>query len=241
MAEHKSKKAKLSSKDDSSSSLDFRKLIARSRADIIEEMKPDRKQDIFFDLDVAMKTVRALIVTNEEIWNRCGRYFCHGNKFKLEIFDRVNVDNKSECGRAQVEVVSTETHESFRELPACLKLFEPKRNELGFIDFEKFFNRSLILHEDVLLPFLTNMKEHLEKVQLCLGEVDEWAMENYNNIKFIETTFSISMDAISAEEPAVHDEKCSLERFQISQRRGRRRMLMAPCRCQPKRKYSPRI
>eukprot|EP00956_Cyclotella_meneghiniana_P013594 scaffold19742_cov69-Cyclotella_meneghiniana.AAC.2 len=76
MAPKKSKRAKVAkAKDDVFSSLDPEELMSQSRDEMVKEMKSGKKIHGFTDLDIAIKTVRAIIVTNEEIWNRCKDHF----------------------------------------------------------------------------------------------------------------------------------------------------------------------
>ena len=62
-----------------------------------------------------------------------------------------------------------------------------------FVDYESFFKRSLILHEDVLGPFLAKLKEHMMSIQVCLGSIEEWIMAPKENISYLESTFGISI------------------------------------------------
>jgi hypothetical protein len=65
----------------------------------------------------------------------------------------------------------------------------------SFIDFEAFFEKSLILHETVLAPFLPKLKEHLMSIQVCLGEIDAWVIqEPQKNTTFLEETFEKKME-----------------------------------------------
>jgi hypothetical protein len=40
---------------------------------------------------------------------------------------------------------------------------------LGFIDYDAFFQSALMLHEDVLGPFLAKLNHHIESIHVCLG------------------------------------------------------------------------
>jgi hypothetical protein len=49
---------------------------------------------------------------------------------------------------------------------------------------------SVLLIEDVLIPFLMKLKEHLELVQVFLGEIDAWLMETSScMIEVFQTSF----------------------------------------------------
>jgi hypothetical protein len=65
----------------------------------------------------------------------------------------------------------------------------------SFIDFEGFFERALLLHETVLEQFLPKLKEHLMSIQVCLGEIDSWVIqEPQGNISYLEETFEMKME-----------------------------------------------
>jgi hypothetical protein len=58
------------------------------------------------------------------------------------------------------------------ELPAGIaNIFMPqKRSFADFVDYKALFEKSLILHDEVLGPFLEQLKDHLvSHVQVCLG------------------------------------------------------------------------
>lgn len=180
---------------------DSQELITQSREKMIEEMKPGKESSGFTDLNIAIKTVSALIVTNGEIWNRCKEYYSVTSKqFSMLRFDEVKIETKKhqhyDSGRTIISVVAKKAQKCFnldpmKELPESIGIFQPKKDEALHVDFNTYFSRSLVLHEDVLLPFLWELKEHLEKVQVCLGAVDEWVISAANNIKFLETMFGI--------------------------------------------------
>jgi hypothetical protein len=62
-------------------------------------------------------------------------------------------------------------------------------DDATFPDYEAFLDTSLLLNEDVLIPFLTKLKEHLELVQVFLGEIDAWLMETSSCIELFQTSF----------------------------------------------------
>ena len=73
----KSKRAKIENHADAIfSNSDPEELVTLSRNELIKEVKSGKKIHGFTDLDIAIKTVRALILTNEEIWDRCKKILC---------------------------------------------------------------------------------------------------------------------------------------------------------------------
>ena len=67
---------------------------------------------------------------------------------------------------------------------------------LGFIDYDAFFQSALMLHEDVLEPFLAKLKHHIESIHVCLGEIESWLLEPKSNIEFLEETFELELDLL---------------------------------------------
>ena len=118
------------------------------------------------------------------------------SNFTMMRFDEVKVVYDENYDHTNIVVVAKEVTKYFsleplKVLPECLGIFEPAKDETGHVDFRMYFRRSLILHEEVLLPFLSKLKNHLEEVQVCLGAVDEWVAGTANNIQFLKTTFEI--------------------------------------------------
>mmetsp|Transcript_3952 Transcript_3952/g.6079 ORF Transcript_3952/g.6079 Transcript_3952/m.6079 type:complete len:163 (-) Transcript_3952:97-585(-) len=56
-------------------------------------------------------------------------------------------------------------------------------------DYDHFLETSLLLCEDVLIPFLLKLKTHLEEIQVFLGIIESWLMESAGCINFIEEVF----------------------------------------------------
>jgi hypothetical protein len=71
-------------------------------------------------------------------------------------------------------------------LPGKLEgIFEVQRDEFGFMNFEGFLEKSLLLHERVLQPFLLKLKGHLEGVNTILKEIDAWLEEPMTDLAFL--------------------------------------------------------
>lgn len=99
------------------------------------------------------------------------------------------------------------------KLPQGLEDIIMSRNSTGkfqdFIDFNAFFKRSLLLHETVLEQFLPKLKEHLMSIQVCLGEIDSWVIqEPQGNITFLEESFNTKME-IPDDNVILEPHKCS--------------------------------
>jgi len=50
------------------------------------------------------------------------------------------------------------------------------------IDFNDLFRKTLLLNDDALRDLLPKLKDHLEAIQVCLGELDEWVMQPMKNV-----------------------------------------------------------
>ena len=191
-----------------------REWISLTRSAIINELKLERKNELFTDIDIAVRVVRALIIVIEDIWSRCCQYYVGGGNFKTMRFDEVIVGNVSP-GIVTISIVNNPMSKKFlleplRELPPCLRILEPMRDHAGFIDFKSLLRTSLIFNEDVLSSFLARLKEHLENIQVLLGEIDEWAKHTANNIIFLETTFGMTKEDITS--AAVVPTYCTCQR-----------------------------
>jgi hypothetical protein len=79
-------------------------------------------------------------------------------------------------------------------LPAVLEtMVHSERFDDCFMDYEAFLDRASCLHDDVLEHFLVHFKSHLEEVQVCLGEIDRWAMYCDECVSKLETTFDMEL------------------------------------------------
>lgn len=59
----------------------------------------------------------------------------------------------------------------------------------GLIKYDLLFEASLLLDDTVLVPFLSNLKNHLVSVQACLSKIDEWLAVPTMNVQFLESAF----------------------------------------------------
>lgn len=85
-----------------------------------------------------------------------------------------------------------------KQLPAALGILQPINQTkllVFFIDYELIVQRAIgAFHEDVLHPFLAQLKRHLETIQVCLGEVDSWLLDAETYMRFLETTFGKKLE-----------------------------------------------
>ncbi|KAL3797980.1 hypothetical protein HJC23_013218 [Cyclotella cryptica] len=155
-----------------------------------------------------VNSIRALIVTNREILDRCMESkadLCdprYGFACNRKVFNDVKCRNIS--GYTEFLVFPEDKQKTFDITPLArlsggLDFLQPTFVS-GCIDFNALFETSLLLHDDIVLPYLVKLKEHLELVQVCLGMVDEWLMESRDNKNFLEDIFSTKLDYHKNEE-----------------------------------------
>jgi hypothetical protein len=92
------------------------------------------------------------------------------------------------------------------ELPdGIANIFVPqKKSGNDFIDYEEFFEKSLILTDEVLGTFREQLKNHLlSSVQVCLGEIETWLMEPASNMNYLESKFDIKIDLPENDVPGI--------------------------------------
>ncbi|CAJ1952889.1 unnamed protein product [Cylindrotheca closterium] len=170
-----------------------------------------------------MRAIRAILTTNNEIWDRCkGSITVQPSAtHKSATFTRYEYNfakalKVTEDGSLQVK---TEAERSDLEfdlsllggLPDEISLLSPPflkdddGNQTVFVDYEAYFEKTSILHDSVIGPFLVELKTHLENVQVCLGEIDSWLMFPQDTTSFLESVFKVALETPTEE----HIEKCS--------------------------------
>ncbi len=187
------------------SSSDQSEIISLARQRVIKHLIQYEASDYNGDLDFTICAVKALVATNHEIFNRIMGSLSYdginGTVFSRCGFERVKVRKVgSKTQFATFAEYSTMTFDLslLKRLPAALNILQPvyQAKMLGyFIDYELIVQSALgALHEDVLLPFLGQLKRHLESIQVCLGEVDSWLLDAETNLRFINSTFAKKLE-----------------------------------------------
>jgi len=128
--------------------------------------------------------------------------------FTRSTFDEVRVrqnpikSNETELITYQGRDLNAFCLKSLCEIPAGLNdLFVVKYQAApyhAFIDYDAFFRTAIMLHDDILEPFLVKLKQHLESIQVCLGKIESWLLEPKSNIQFLEETFGKKLIIIRA-------------------------------------------
>lgn len=178
------------------------------------------------DIEQNVREIRALLKINAEIFGRCMESVVEVKDhltFTRSDFSKVTVrPSYSHEDMTELITVQERTKKSFSmkplsELPIGLKdLFElkykPIRYKLSspnidsFIDYDAFFKTAIMLHDDVLEPFLVRLKQHLDLIQVCLGETESWLREPKNNIQFLEETFRTKLAIFTNDELVLFEE-----------------------------------
>ena len=182
-------------------------IISLARQRVIKDVLECETSDYNGNLELTICAVKALVATNHEIFNRIMGSLTYdginGTVFRRYGFERVKVRNvQSKTQFTTFAEYSTMTFDLslLKRLPAALNILQPvyQAKMLGFfIEYEHIFQRALgALHEDVLLPFLAQLKRHLESIQVCLGEVDSWLLDVETNLRFINSTFAKKVENI---------------------------------------------
>ena len=170
----------------------------------LEKKKPGGRRrkgpdDDDLDVDHLTRLTSALISTNEEIWLRCKDSRLKAdepNCYKRAMFRYVQVETSPRKlqfnTHSMFEISSTFAIPTISQLPRELTsvlVVSPRRDETKLPDYEKLFKVILLFHHDVMLPLLKIFKDHLEEVQVRLGEIEEWLMAPKSCEAFLEETF----------------------------------------------------
>jgi hypothetical protein len=197
--------------------------LSNKREEVGELIKQAKVADctnnspVNYDIEHNIREIRAILKMNAEILDRC-KDFMEETEI-IEDDDGADSSSSSLFKRIAYEVVTARawnegtqviTHPvrttnefnttPLSKLPEGLdgiivsdNMTEDKFS--SFINFGAFFEKSLILHDTVLEQFLPKLKEHLMSIQVCLGEIDAWVIqEPQKNISFLEETFKQEME-----------------------------------------------
>jgi hypothetical protein len=161
------------------------------------------------DLDVLLGSTKGAIQVNEEIWERISRVTVpnkggdNGDRRELTThvvyFPKVRLARHEDTVAFQAQAhyqICKHDLSVLLQLPAELGAIFPLETTGGgsFPDYEKYLERALLLHHDVLVPFLWKFKEFLEDVHISLGEIEKEVMDFREPCgQFLEDTFQISI------------------------------------------------
>ena len=159
-----------------------------------------RRNNVNFDIEQNVREIRALLKINDEIFGRCmsmgeGKIQDKSITFMRNSYDAVKV---RPSGKSTEFITEPELSEKefdlhpFSELPSDLAgvfALKYQKEQPSLIDYKEFLESAVMLHDDILEPFLAKLKCHIESIHVCLGEVESWLLEPKSNIKFINDTF----------------------------------------------------
>ncbi len=66
----------------------------------------------------------------------------------------------------------------------------------------------MLLNEDALELFLPKLKGHLEAVQVCLGEIEEWLQQPYNILALLNELFGKELEIPEDIDPLNKSREC---------------------------------
>eukprot|EP00980_Cylindrotheca_fusiformis_P002057 scaffold451_cov121-Cylindrotheca_fusiformis.AAC.13 len=188
-----------------------------------------------FDIEHNIRSIRGILTTNKEIWDRCKPFLISANSERSSLtfskwgYEEIRVDTIWEY-ELRFETIAVKSEKTVLakilfSLPAGLDILPPQHIETEdaltkspkMFDFDTFFKKSLVLHDSVLKPFLATLKTHLEEVQVFLGEIDEWLIMAQRGLDFIECTFAKKLEL-----PPTHGpyENCQSCRYNYKDHRG---------------------
>ena len=169
---------------------------------------PGSRDNVSYDIEQNFREIRALLKINAEIFSRCMQSSidqCRGGEsatFTRFGYDVVKVRQTTPTltyiVTRQRRSQRTFDMTSLSTLPAGLSgVFAVKYQSSpfeSFVDYDAFFETAVMLHDDVLEPFLVKLKHHLESIHVCLGEIETWLVESKANVEFLEETFKKKLE-----------------------------------------------
>ena len=194
---------------------DPQQYIAHIRRSLLEtKLDLSNKQHVQTDIFQNVREIRAILKTNAEIFNRCMPSAVISRDAKRRS---AGLGHRGTTTLARIEI--NEVHTQYRGDDKTVFVVYPKQSQhsfqtsilsnipselecivppttmyreephSGFIHHEAYFQSCLVLHDDILAPFLVHLKDYLMSVQICLGKIDEWIMEPNETLQFLKSTF----------------------------------------------------
>lgn len=159
----------------------------------------------------SMEQLDAVISDVRSLWQKTERLITNCEKYRWEseggfTYQRIEINNVKVESTEQgpnYSLISLKTTPTRKTkdfgLPAGLPstvtdIIVVSLGLGGLPDYGKFIERSLILCNDVLKPFLQSLRHHLECIHAFYKEVSSWITEPDADRMFIEKTFGIDFD-----------------------------------------------
>ena len=92
--------------------------------------------------------------------------------------------------------VEQKKFEKFPRIPKVLDEILPAQASSWVVlpDYESYLVRAMVLHEDIMKPFLSILKNHLKQVQVALGEIEGWLLEPVQTLNWINEKFETNLE-----------------------------------------------
>lgn len=206
-------------KSDSCDSIEYLGIM-RSKLNVLFGLSNNKEEQTNFDTEQNIREIRALLAINDEIFDRCmANATTTGGKTRLARYGFGTVKTRHLRDSSELELVTqpTRTWENFDTSvltapPKGLRdIFQYKYKDAPyskFVDYNFLFKKSLLLHDDALAMFLPKLKEHLESVQVCLGDLDAWVMQPHKDVSLINDVFGKQLNIPSDIDPHKKSSKC---------------------------------
>lgn len=186
---------------------DALQFLSYTRSELKRKLDLKDEDDIVaqnFNLEQIVREIRAIIVVNDEIHHEIfSRCMVDTSKSNIHViymkrFEFKKIERRQ--NRRRLELVShPEVQERMfdalplTQLPSGLgDMVVTKYRDSPyslFVDYDDYFRKALmLLNEDALGFVLPKLKDHLESVQVCFGEIHEWAMQPTNDLSFLGLT-----------------------------------------------------
>lgn len=164
------------------------------------------------ELDYILKSVRGLLAVIVEIWGSCKEQAAisatlpkpsdrtkSNIKMKREIYEKVKV--VKEYGKIIISSEKKlEVHDFGRPPPIPHNLtdlisYHPNDEDI-LPDYDSYLSKSTILCDEVLLPFLIELRKHLQDVQVFLGTIEAWLLKPSIQEIFLNELFDIDIEKV---------------------------------------------
>lgn len=170
--------------------------VSQARYKVATDLRPKGRLPY---LDNVVGAIEKLLRVNNELLKRCKHSIdIDGPKLvpltvlskrMLNVVKRRNVQGHIQFVTYPVCAEMIFNIKPLMTLPAELGRIPHETHMSGLINYDSFFEASLLLDDTVLVPFLSNLKGHLVSVQSCLTEIDNWLAIPTTNVPFLDYTF----------------------------------------------------
>ena len=169
------------------------------------------RKNVIYDIEQNVREIRALLNINAEIFGRVmesASNYSSGNSVTLTRYGFDVVKVRQSGGSTEFITEAAVSTNAFdvdlllnlpNDLTGVLVVQYQAAPFGNFIDYNAFFRSALMLHDDILEPFLVKLKDHIESIHVLLGEMEAWLLESQRKIEFIESTFGMKLEAPTAD------------------------------------------